>query len=49
MKCCGICGGFTKLHFQGTHFSVVPNTFGIVAGATPYGLFKHYYVYVHNH
>ncbi len=27
----------TKLHLQGTHFSVVPNTFGIVVGATPYG------------
>jgi hypothetical protein len=36
MKCRGFYG-FTKLHLQGTHFSVVPNTFGIVAGATPYG------------
>jgi len=36
MKCCGFCG-FTKLHLQGTHFSVVPNTFGIVVSATPYG------------
>jgi hypothetical protein len=32
-----ICCGFTKLHLQGTNFSVVPNTFGIVAGVTPYG------------
>jgi hypothetical protein len=31
-----ICG-FTKLHLQGTHFNVVPNIFGIVVGATPYG------------
>ncbi len=36
MRCCGFYG-FTKLHLQGTHFSVVPNTFGIVAGATQYG------------
>jgi hypothetical protein len=36
MRCCGFCG-FTKLHLQKTHFSVVPNTFGIVVGATPYG------------
>jgi hypothetical protein len=36
MTCCGFCG-LTKLHLQGTHFSVVPNTFGTVAGATPYG------------
>jgi hypothetical protein len=36
MKCCRFCG-FTKLHLQGTHFSVVPNTFGIVVGATLYG------------
>jgi len=36
MRCCGFCG-FTKLHLQGTHFSVVLNTFGIVVGATPYG------------
>jgi hypothetical protein len=36
MKCCGFYG-FTKLHFQRTHFSVFPNTFGIVAGATSYG------------
>jgi hypothetical protein len=36
MRCCGFCG-FTKLHVQKTHFSVVPNTFGIVVGATPYG------------
>ncbi len=36
MRCCGFCG-FTKLHLQGTHFSVVSNTFGIVVGATPYG------------
>jgi len=35
MRCCGFCG-FTKLHFQGTHFNV-PNTFGIVVGATLYG------------
>ncbi len=35
MRCCGFWG-FTKLHLQGTHFSVVPNTFGIV-GATTYG------------
>jgi hypothetical protein len=28
---------FAKLHLQGTHFNVVPNTFGIVAGVTPYG------------
>ncbi len=28
---------FKKLHLQGTHFNVVPNTFGIVVGATPYG------------
>jgi len=33
MRCCG----FTKLHLQGTHFSVVSNTFGIVLGATLYG------------
>jgi len=33
MRCCG----FTKLHLQGTHFSVISNTFGIVVGATPYG------------
>ncbi len=33
MRCCG----FTKLHLQGAHFNVVPNTFGIVVGATPYG------------
>ncbi len=36
MRCCGFCG-FTKLHFQGTHFNVVSNTFGIVANATLYG------------
>jgi hypothetical protein len=36
MKCCEFCG-FTKLHLQGTHFSVVLNTFGIVAGVTSYG------------
>jgi len=36
MRCCGFCG-FTKLHLQGTCFDVVPNTFGIVVGATPYG------------
>jgi len=36
MRCCRFCG-FTKLHLQGTHFSVVPNTFGIVVGATLYG------------
>jgi hypothetical protein len=36
MRCCEFCG-FTKLHLQGTHFSVAPNTFGIVASATPYG------------
>jgi hypothetical protein len=38
MKCgfCGFCG-FTKLHLQGTHFSVVPSTFGIVTSVTPYG------------
>jgi len=36
MRCCGFCG-FAKLHLQGTHFNVVPNTFGIVAGATLYG------------
>jgi hypothetical protein len=36
MKYCGFCG-FTKLHLQGTHFSVVANTFGIVARATLYG------------
>jgi hypothetical protein len=28
---------FAKLHLQGTHFNVVPNTFGIVIGVTPYG------------
>jgi hypothetical protein len=33
MRCCG----FTKLHLQGTYFSVIPNTFGIVVGATSYG------------
>jgi len=33
MRCCGFCG-FTKLHLQGTHFSALPNTFGIVVGAT---------------
>ncbi len=33
MRCCG----FTKLQLQRTHFSVVPNTFGIVASVTPYG------------
>jgi hypothetical protein len=36
MRCCGFCG-FIKLHLQGTHFSVVLNTFGIVVGATLYG------------
>jgi hypothetical protein len=36
MRCYGFCG-FTKLHLQGTPFCVVPNTFGIVVGATPYG------------
>jgi hypothetical protein len=36
MTCCGFCG-FTKLHLQGAHFNAVPNTFGIVVGATPYG------------
>jgi hypothetical protein len=36
MRCCGFCG-FTKLHLQITHFSVVANTFGIVVGATPHG------------
>jgi len=36
MRCCGFCG-FTKLHLQKTHFNVVPNTFGIVVGATLYG------------
>ncbi len=36
MRCCGFCG-FTRLYLQGTHFSVVPNTFWIVIGATPYG------------
>jgi hypothetical protein len=32
---CGFCG-FTKLHLQGTHVSIVPNTFRIAIGATPY-------------
>ncbi len=36
MRCCGFCE-FTKLRLQGTHFTIVPNTFGIVVGATPYG------------
>ncbi len=36
MRCCGFYG-FTKLHLQGTHFSVVLNTFGIIVGATLYG------------
>jgi hypothetical protein len=36
MRCCGFCG-FTKLHFQGTHFCAILNTFGIVVGATLYG------------
>ncbi len=36
MRCCGFCG-FTKLHLQITHFNVVPNTFGIIVNATPYG------------
>ncbi len=36
MKCCRFCG-FTKLHLQRTHFSVVPNTFRIIVGATLYG------------
>ncbi len=36
MRCCEFCG-FTKLHLQWTHFNVVPNTLGIVVGATPYG------------
>jgi hypothetical protein len=36
MTCCEFCG-FTKLHLQGAQFSVVPNTFGIVVGATSYG------------
>ncbi len=31
------CCGFPKLHLQGTHFNVVPNTFAIVVGATSYG------------
>ncbi len=35
IRCCGFCG-FTKLHLQGTHFSAIPNTFGIVVGATLY-------------
>ncbi len=36
MRRCGFCG-FTKLHLQATNFSVVPNRFGIVVGATLYG------------
>jgi len=36
MRCCGFCE-FTKLHLQGTHFSAIPNTFGIIVGATSYG------------
>jgi hypothetical protein len=36
MRCCGFCE-FTKLHLRRINFSVVPNTFGIIVGATPYG------------
>ncbi len=36
MRCCGFCH-ITKLHLQGTHFSVVSNTFEMVVCATAYG------------
>ncbi len=36
------CCGFTRLHLQRTHFSVILNTFGIVVGANTVWLFKHY-------